>query len=119
PLSPVGGGARQRAHGVDHAAAAADDPAGVLGRARHLDHDGAVLALGPDDEALGVLHEVHEAVVDEVDDHGPSGPQELAAASCRFTWAARRLALTFGVSTPAFSRRRRAVSVGWAPRASQ
>src|SRR5690606_11134999 len=68
-LAPVRRGAGQRADRVYDPAAAADDAARVVRGARHLDDEGAVGALGPHLQAIGLLYQVHEAVVDEVDDH--------------------------------------------------
>src|SRR5690606_11282482 len=65
-LAPVRRGAGQRADRVYDPAAAADDAARVVRGARHLDDEGAVGALGPHLQAIGLLYQVHEAVVDEV-----------------------------------------------------
>src|SRR5690606_2358617 len=142
-LASVGRSSRQRAHGVDDAAAPTDDPASVVGRAGDLDHQGAVVLLRTHFELLGLGHQVHEDVVDEIDDHlqapfvgrlpqaqlssKPAGcarrlrgdAQVLLWASCRLTYEERLLARTLGVSRPTFSSRRSAVSVGCAPCESQ
>src|SRR5690606_25502221 len=52
-LAAVGGGARQGAHGVDQPPAPADDAADVVGCARHLDLQVAVVARGGYLEAVG------------------------------------------------------------------